>query len=977
MDEEMPVTPLARLLKALPKAADAEQARQRLDGVCVQSPAFAKLVKDDKQLAAFFEGVFDGSAYLWSLAERDADGLAGMLAGAPDEIGKKVLQRMAEAAQEGGDRNVVMAELRRGKREAALLAGICDLGGVWDGARVTGFLTDMFDTAISTVLRHLLWDAASKGRFRPHDATDPEVKSGLIVWAMGKLGAREINYSSDIDLIVFYDPHIAPLGDGVEHGLFFAKLTQQLARMLQDRTADGYVARTDLRLRPDPGSTAVAIALEQALVYYETVGQNWERAALIKARSCAGDIAAGDALYAELAPFIWRKYLDYAAISDIHAMKRQIHAHRGHGAIAIEGHNVKLGRGGIREIEFFAQTQQLVAGGRNPELRIKDTESALKALTEFKWISPEARDELIEAYWFLRGIEHRLQMVADEQTHVLPDTREGMEVFARFCGYDDRDGLAAALLTRFECVEKHYAHLFEDAPALSSTSGNLVFTGEDDDPETLATLAGMRFEDPAQVARLVRGWHHGRYQAMKSSRARELLTELMPALLTAFAETYRPDAALIAFDHLLGRMPAGVQFMALLRSNPSLLGLVADILGTAPRLGEAVARRPHVLDAVIEPSFFAAVPTAEEQAARLTVALQEAWGYEDVLNRARIFGQEQIVLIGVRVLSGTLAPEQAGAAFARLADLMIQTLTKAAEDEIVSAHGQVPGGEAAVIAMGRLGSSEMTAASDLDLILLYDHDEEALGSDGKREISPPQYFTRLIQRSVAALTAQTAEGALYDVDMRLRPSGRAGPLATKLSAFERYQAEEAWTWEHMALTRARVVTGSPAFRARVEQAIRDVLCRERDPKKIAKDVTEMRALVAKEKGDEDEWDLKLARGGLLDIEFLIQFLQLVHAHEHPGVLVTATGPALDALRKHGLLSDEDWENLKAAHRRYHALMQVLRLCLKDKFDPSQAGEGLLRLLARSAALPDFASLRAELRDSQKTVRAIFKRLVTA
>ncbi|WP_229729260.1 bifunctional [glutamine synthetase] adenylyltransferase/[glutamine synthetase]-adenylyl-L-tyrosine phosphorylase [Agaricicola taiwanensis] len=968
---------LADLLKQGPRVVDADQAERRLGDMLAASSRLSKLVNKRPPLADFLKGVFDGSSYLWSLAERDPDRFATLLGADADEMATSILASMAAAAGPDTDRNAAMAQLRQGKRDAALLAGICDLGGVWPGRRVTAFLTDMFDAAISAAIRQLLWEATARGQFHPQDPADPERGSGLIIWGMGKLGAREINYSSDIDLIVFYDPAIAPLADGVEPGPFFTRLTQHFVRMLQDRTADGYVARTDLRLRPDPGSTSVAIPVEQALVYYETVGQNWERAALIKARCCAGDIAAGEAVYAELAPFIWRKYLDYAAISDIHAMKRQIHAHRGHGAIAIEGHNVKLGRGGIREIEFFAQTQQLVAGGRNPELRIKDTESALGALVEAKWISPEARDELVEAYWFLRGIEHRLQMIADEQTHVLPDSREGMERFARFCGYSSRDELAAALMQRFERVEEHYAHLFEDAPTLSSTAGNLVFAGEDDDPETLATLSRMRFEDPVRVLQLVRGWHHGRYQSMKSARARELLTELMPALLQAFAETYRPDAALIAFDHVLGRMPAGVQFMALLRSNPSLLGLIADVLGTAPRLGEAVARRPHVLDAVIEPSFFASVPTLEEQSSRLSVALNEAESYEDVLNRARIFGQEQMVLIGVRVLSGTLPPEQAGAAFSRLADLMIQTLTKAAESEIVTVHGRVPGGEAAILAMGRLGSCEMTASSDLDLILLYDHDNDVQGSDGRRELSPTQYFSRLIQRSVSALTAQTAEGALYEVDMRLRPSGRAGPLATRITAFERYQAEEAWTWEHMALTRARVVTGSEAFRAHVETAIREILCRKRDPRKIARDVTEMRTMIAQEKGDADPWDLKLAKGGLLDIEFLIQYLQLVHANARPEILTTSTGAALDVLKSHDLLSVGDWEVLKSAHRRYHALMQVLRLCLKGRFDPGTAGEGLLRLLARSAGLPDFAALQAELRDDQVAVRKIFKRVVSA
>jgi glutamate-ammonia-ligase adenylyltransferase len=962
-------------LKPGPLIVDREQAERRLADILDETPKLQPLLDADQALRDFLLAAFDGSPHLWTLAGRDPQRFADLLDRTAESNAKAILAAMRGAADETLPRDELMARLRRAKGDAALLAGLADLGGVWTAREVTAFLTDVFDAAISSAVKHLLLEAAAKGQFKPSDSADPEKGSGLIIWAMGKLGAYEINYSSDIDLIVFFDPDKAPLADGVEPAPFFARLTQSLVKILQERTADGYVARTDLRLRPDPGSTSVAIPVEAALIYYESVGQNWERAAQIKARACAGDIAAGEALLAELAPFVWRRYLDYAAIADIHAMKRQIHAHRGHGTIAIEGHNVKLGRGGIREIEFFAQTQQLVAGGRNPALRVRETEKALAALADAKWITEEARDELVEAYWFLRGIEHRLQMVADEQTHTLPETREAMEAFARFAGYDGRDELAAELTRRFETVETHYARLFEDAPTLSSTSGNLVFVGEDDDPETMATLAGMRFEDPAQVSRIVRGWHHGRYQAMKSARARELLTELIPALLEAFSESHRPDAALMAFDHVLGRMPAGVQFLALLRSNPSLLSLFADILGTAPRLGEAVGRRPHVLDAVIEPSFFSNVPTREVLVERVAVLVREARDYEDLLDRARIMGQEQVVLIGVRVLSGTLAPEQAGAAFARLADVLVETLADAAEREMVTANGRIPGGEAAVVAMGRLGASEMTAASDLDLILLYDHDKDALGSDGRRELASPQYFARLTQRIVSALTAPTAEGALYEVDMRLRPSGRAGPLATKLDAFERYQAEEAWTWEHMALTRARPISGSPAFRAKVEKTIRDILCAKRDPKKVAKDVAEMRAMIATEKGEDDPWDLKLAKGGLLDIEFLAQYLQLIHAHAAPDILSTSTAAVLDSARSKGFITTEDWEALKAAHRRYHALTQVLRLCLTERFDPATAGEGLLRLLARSSSLPDFASLKAELADNQKQVRAIFKRVV--
>ena len=331
----------------------------------------------------------------------------------------------------------------------------------------------------------------------------------------------------------------------------------------------------------------------------------------------------------------------------------------------------------------------------------------------------------------------------------------------------------------------------------------------------------------------------------------------------------------------------------------------------------------------------------------------------------------------MRVLSGTLTPEMAGAAFTRLADALIAALADAALKEIRRAHGKVPGGELAVVALGRLGGSEMTAGSDLDLIVIYDHDDGVTGSDGKKELSPPQYFARAAQRIVAALTAPTAEGTLYEVDMRLRPSGRAGPLATRLAAFELYQAEEAWTWEHMALTRARPISGSAAFRGRVNAAIHKALCMKRDAAKVAREVREMRALIAEEKGDADIWDLKLARGGMVDIDFIAQYLQIVHAHAMPEILSLWTPAVMDTASEAGLISEADWDLLRTAQRRYHALTQVLRLCLTEPFDPDTAGEGLKRLLARAAEAPDFAALEAELRETQEKVREAFDRVLGA
>ena len=468
-----------------------------------------------------------------------------------------------------------MPALRRAKREAALLIALADIGGVWDVVAATEALTRFADAAVRAALAFLLRKHARAGLLAlDADAPDPENGCGLVVLALGKHGARELNYSSDIDLIVLYDPAAASIPPGTEPGPLFARLTRALARLMQERTSEGYVLRVDLRLRPDPASTPVALSTVSAYQYYETVGQNWERAALIKARPAAGDLKLGERFLADLAPFIWRKYFDYAAIADIHAMKRQIHAVRGHEQVVVPGHDVKLGRGGIREIEFFVQTQQLIFGGRRPQMRGSRTLDMLQQLCADKWISAEAVDDLTQAYAFLRRVEHRLQMVADEQTQRLPFERAALTRFAKFCGYARLDAFAADLTHHLTRVERHYARLFEDAPELSVASGDLVFTGVADDPATLATLRALGFQRPEVAAETVRGWHFGRRAAVRSARAREVLTELTPALLEAFAGSGDADAALSAFDEALARMPASVELLSILRSNSLLARIV-------------------------------------------------------------------------------------------------------------------------------------------------------------------------------------------------------------------------------------------------------------------------------------------------------------------------------------------------------------------------------------------------------------------
>ena len=938
------------------------------------APTFAARLSENPALADFHAAVFEASPFLRDLALADVPRWLALLETLPAARLQAILADVAALASAPGEA-AVMRGLRRARAEVALLTALADLGGVFSVDEVTAHLTAFADAAVGAAVSFLLREAAAAGTFTLADAQDPCRDCGWIILGVGKYGAAELNYSSDIDLIVLFDPERAKVADADEIGTFFVKLTRRLVRLLHERTADGYVFRTDLRLRPDPGSTPLAISTPAAFQYYESSGQNWERAAMIKARPVAGDRAAGEAFIAELTPFVWRKYLDFAAIADIHSIKRQIHDHRGHESVAIAGHNIKLGRGGIREIEFFVQTQQLIAGGRDPGLRGRQTLAMLDALAQRGWIDPAAATELQRCYRTLRGIEHRIQMIADEQTHTLPDDVDALAAVARLSGYRGVRPFAAALTKVLETVRDHYIRLFEAAPSLSSHLGSLVFTGDDEDPETVATLAGLGYANPREVSRTVRGWHFGRYPAMRSAAARERLTEITPALLEAFATSDNADAAFNAFDRLLARLPAGVQLFSLLASNPGLLNLIALVMATAPRLADIMTARPHVLDALLDPAFFGRLPDRATLHARLEALLAGATALEDVFDRVRIFGKEQSFLIGIRVIAGTVAARSAGAAYADIAELLVATLLSHVRAHFEAVHGRMKDGRIALIAMGKLGGREMTAASDLDLILLYDFDESEPASDGERPLMGSQYFARLTQRLIAAISAPTAEGALYQVDFRLRPSGNAGPLATHIRAFTEYQAKSAWTWEHMALTRARPIAGDASLMLEAAAVVRGLLSAPHDARKVTADVRDMRALLSVEKPAEGAWDLKLAAGGLVDVEFVAQYLQLLHGAENPAILATETEIALAAASRAGLLPKAEAEVLLPALRLYQRLTQILRLCVDGPFRADAVPKGLLTLLARASELPDFARLDAHLKATESEVRAAFERII--
>ena len=793
---------------------------------------------------------------------------------------------------------------------------------------------------------------------------------------MGKLGARELNYSSDIDLMVLFENDKLTYTGKKSLSDCFVKLTQGLIQIIDERTVDGYVFRTDLRLRPDPGSTPIAISTLAAETYYETAGQNWERAALIKARIVAGDAESGERFLKYLTPFMWRKHLDFATIDDIHSIKRQINAHKGLRDIKVAGQNVKLGPGGIREIEFFAQTQQLIWGGREVAMRVGGTFPALNALVASGHVKAETRDQLFDSYRFLRRVEHRLQMVEDHQTHVIPENEDGWHAVAVFLGYDQPDEFAEALLSHLKIVEKHYSELFGEAPSLGGL-GNLVFTGAENDPETLDTLSKMGFIDVSNIAPTIRNWHHSRYHATRSERARQILTELMPALLTALSETTDPDAAFMKFDEFLSRLPAGVQVFSLFHSNPALLDLVAEIMGSSPRLADRLSRRSILLDGVLSQGFFDPLPPQDVLRDELHSALNLAEDFEDVLDISRRWAKDRKFQLGVQMLRGTTDAEAAAPHFSNIGDILFQEIQPRVEEEFSRQYGVMPKPGLAVIAMGKLGSREMTVASDIDMIFIYEDQGENDHSSGEKSLDPRTYFSRLSQRIINAMSAHTVEGELYEVDMRLRPSGESGPIASSLESFRRYQTESAWVWEHMALTRARVVNGPGTLGEQINQTIHDVLTLPRKPERLVFDVADMRAKIAEHFPGDKFWDIKFRRGGIIDIEFIAQYLQLRHAHEHPGILSTNTIAAITLAAEKGLIGKQECKQLVEGAGMWHRIQGLLRMCFKETFTEEKASTSLRQKMASTCGATDFDDLKTKIETSAERIAEIFHQQIIA
>jgi glutamate-ammonia-ligase adenylyltransferase len=915
--------------------------------------------------------VFGASPYLSGLARRRPQALLHTLQRDPETRLAGILAD-AEAVAAEPDLDEAQKTLRELKADLHLLTALADLGGVWNLDAVTGALTRFADAALHAAVTQVARAEVERGRLTHVGEGPAGPIPGLMIIAMGKHGAHELNYSSDIDISFFYEPERLPVAEGHEAGDVAVRITHGVSRMMQDRTADGYVFRVDFRLRPDPSSTPPAVPAPAAFTYYESVGQNWERAAFIKARACAGDIPAGEAFLEELKPFIWRRNLDFAAIADIHSIKRQIHAYKVDERMTAKGADLKLGRGGIREIEFYVQTQQLILGGRHPELRGNRTVEMLRLLAEAGHIAPEAAEEMASAYADLRALEHRAQMLGDDQTHKLPESDSERKRVAALWGYDNLRSFDATVGKTLKTVNRRYGELFRGEEELSSRFGSLVFTGVEDDPETLATIKRMGFSNPAQVSSTIRGWHHGRINATRTERGRELFTRLAPRLLDAANATGAPDVAFNRFTDFFGGISSGVQVQSLFLAQPKLFELVVQVMAFAPQLAQTLARRPAALDALLDPAFFDAFD-AEQGEQALAHAFRQEQGFEAAMDAARRVHREQAFRIGVQVMSGTATAEAAGAAFADLADLMIRGLADAALAETARQGGAFDG-DVAVVALGKCGGREMSARSDLDLMTVYRSNDPA-GMSGIKGWSADTFYARFTQRLIAALSAPTGEGGLYEVDMQLRPTGSKGPVAVSMRAFEDYYDREAETWEMLALTRARVVWAtSEGFAADAATAIDRALRRPREAARTAADVREMRELMARERPPSGFWDLKLSEGGLVDIEFAAQYLQIVHAGAG-GPLAQNTGEALAALGAAGLGDTAALDDLAAGWRLQQNLSQLLKLALDDRADPDTEPKALQALLARAGDARDLRGLRKRLTTARTKAHAAYETVV--
>ena len=941
-----------------PIISDEVLANQKLNDFCTQynesHPIDIKNIPRITEVEKLLKAIFSNSPYLTRLLFKYPDFSLSIFNKSPDVIIAEIFSNLENQKENIGTQMELIRILRVAKAEIALTVGITDITGGWPLGKITKALSDFAELSLQISVDYLIKDALLKGDLSHKFNNRVSENSGYTVLAIGKLGGYELNYSSDIDLIVLFDLDIVKYSGRRSAQDFFIKLTQKLVKIMADRTADGYVFRTDLRLRPDPGATPVALSMEGAEIYYQSVGLNWERAAMIKARPIAGDLDAGQAFLERIRGFVWRKHLDYAAIDDIHAIKKLIHEHHSHDDIKMAGHDVKLGRGGIREIEFYAQIHQLIAGGREPALRVAPTCLALNALCKSGKLNSAQNEVLQKAYRYFRTLEHRLQMINDDQTHEMPTIDEDLKRITNFMGYDNPIDFERDLLGHLNAVHCLFNDLLQDTNQIEEPDKSLSFPMDNYHPQTLKAIEEAGFRDATKIYKLIQNWQLGRYRACRTDRARSILKQLVPDILEAFGQHQDPDAAITKFDDFLSRLPSGVQLFSFIKAQPWLLELLAQIIGVAPYLANQLSRKPLLLDSVLNADSFKNNSSKEQLKTNLEEQLRTALDFQDVLDITRKWANEGKFQVGLQILKGITDVKDTARTLSSIAEVSLASMLKLVISEFSIKHGIIKNSSICILAMGKLGGHELTTTSDVDMVLIYDADDMSALSDGDKKLSVNHYYARLSQNFINSITALTGEGKLYEVDMRLRPSGTAGPLAVSIDAFNEYQKGQAWTWEHMALTRSRVIAGPKVLQKKLESVIFKILSHKgRDQGNLLFEVAKMRHRLADNFATSNIWAMKHIRGGIIDVEFICQYLLLKHGAEHQEILKKNTLNQINALSDAGILESAIANELYNACHVLQAIQAMLRLCLDNAATHQEKPYALLlTLAARFDSKPD-------------------------
>ena len=848
---------------------------------------------------------FAASEFLAETAIADAAGLIGFLTRgehleAPDDV---ALARRIEHALHGADDFDALGRALRRLRRGEMLRLVWREATRRSHFRETAAaVSNLADRLISAALDRLYAAAVAVDGEPIGDESGTPVQ--LCVVALGKLGAGELNLSSDVDLVFAYREEGRTANGRRTNRQFFIRLGQRLIQALDTVTADGFVFRVDMRLRPYGDSGALVYHFDAMELYFEEQGRDWERYAWIRARPCAGSLTDGCALIESLRPFVYRRYLDFGAIQALREMKARVDAERSTERVRDD---VKLGPGGIREVEFVVQMHQLVWGGRIPELRGVSTLDNLERLVTFRKLDRDEADQLAAAYVFLRDTEHRIQAIRDEQTQRLPDGDPDRARLTLMSGYESWDAFVHALSAHRRNVALQFEPLIRepDTPR-GEDSERYRLAWEETDPERLAErLALLGFADAASLVRLLEGLRTARSRPWVGTEGRARLDELMPRVFEAAAGTDHPTIALSRIVPLLEAVLRRSAYFVLLLENPHVLAELVAICAASRWLAEELAQHPMLLDELLDPGLLYTVPdrAALARDLRSRLASISGEGLERRLDTLRVFKETHQFRVAACELKGILPLMKISDYLTFLAEVILAEALDFAWRDAAQEHGvdpEVPG-PFIIVGYGKLGGLELGPGSDLDLVFVHD-----LGLDHGR------FLNRMVRRLLHVLTTRTHTGALYEVDMRLRPSGRSGPMVSSLAGFAEYQTSEAWVWEHQALVRARVVAGDLSLGARFDAVRIDILRRPRDRERLKQEIVAMRARI--ERIAEDDADFKRAAGGIVDIEFMVQYLTLAWASEHPELCeFTDNVRILDAAARVQLLPQSEVEGLKQAY----------------------------------------------------------------